>query len=114
MTNKSGTLEYSELASLGRNADVRGLPEVRIALLSDASTQLLVPLLRELFRREGLDALDGEQLLTANDKVHFANQVARLLSDTELQMAITRRARDFAVKPYDGDVIAGQLLTVYD
>ena len=81
MTNESNTQEYSELASLGRNADVRGLPEVRIALLSDASMQLLVLLLRELFHCKGLGAVDREQLLLANDRVHFANQVARLLSD---------------------------------
>jgi FkbH-like protein len=50
------TLEYSELARAGRKADLQGLPKLRLALLSDAATQLLVPLLWELFGREGFAA----------------------------------------------------------
>jgi FkbH-like protein len=53
MTNNVCSLDYSELARAGRKADLKGLPKLRLALLSDAATQLLVPVLRELFRRAG-------------------------------------------------------------
>ena len=56
MTNNSLPSGYSELARAGRNADLQGLPPLRVALLSDAATQLFVPLLRELFRRAGVAA----------------------------------------------------------
>ena len=56
MTKNVCTLDYSELARAGRKADLQGLPKLRVALLSDAATQLLVPVLRELFRRAGYAA----------------------------------------------------------
>lgn len=56
MTNNIRIPDYSELARAGMNADSRGLPRLRVALLSDAATQLLVPVLRELFRRAGIAA----------------------------------------------------------
>jgi FkbH-like protein len=52
----SSILDYSELSRAGRKADVQGLPVLRLAVLSDSATQLLTPLLRELFRREGFAA----------------------------------------------------------
>ena len=56
--------------------------------------------------------MNGTSAKKYSDRAHFANQIARLLSDKELQLAITRRAKDFAPKSYDPDVIAGQLLTL--
>jgi len=50
----SPSLEYSELSRAGSEADLQGLPKLRLALLSDAATQLLIPLFRELFRRGGI------------------------------------------------------------
>ena len=56
MMNHTHIPEYPELARAGRKTDSSGLPPVRVALLSDAATQLLVPVLRELLRRGGLAA----------------------------------------------------------
>jgi FkbH-like protein len=56
MTKDVYTPEYAELERAGRKADLQGLPAIRVALLSDAATQLLVPVLRELFRRAGFAA----------------------------------------------------------
>lgn len=63
---------------------------------------------------EGLDGTDGEQLLIADDKVQFANQVVRLLTDKQLRMTLAKKARAFVMKSYDWDVIAEKLLNVYD
>ena len=50
-------LDYFQLLRESRHLDVSGLSErVRVAVLSDASVQHLVPLLRVLFARAGLDA----------------------------------------------------------
>jgi len=42
-------LDYLKLALEGKKAGGRGLPKIKVALLSDAATQLLVPLFRALF-----------------------------------------------------------------
>lgn len=56
MTHNNRIADYAELSRTGRNLDSQGLPKLRVALLSDAATQLLVPVLRELFRRAGVAA----------------------------------------------------------
>lgn len=56
MTHNNRIADYAELSRAGRNLDSQGLPKLRVALLSDAATQLLVPVLRELFRRAGVAA----------------------------------------------------------
>src|SRR6266852_167182 len=56
MTHNNRIADYAELSHAGRNLDSQGLPKLRVALLSDAATQLLVPVLRELFRRAGVAA----------------------------------------------------------
>jgi hypothetical protein len=56
VTKDVRTLEYSELRRAGGRAELQDLPKLRVALLSDSATQLLVQVLRELFRREGFAA----------------------------------------------------------
>ncbi len=48
-------LDYLKLAREGKKVDGRDLPKIKLALLSDAATQLLVPLFRALFHRGGFD-----------------------------------------------------------
>src|ERR1700675_2892288 len=50
MTN---SFDYLKLSQEGKRVNGQNLPKVRLALLSDAATQLLVPLLRTLFHRAG-------------------------------------------------------------
>jgi FkbH-like protein len=92
MIKNAYTPEYSELALAGRNADLQGLPELRVALLSDAATQLLVPLLRELFRRGGFAtsfyeapfaAIELEVFNPSSDFYAFKPDVVVLLNSTQ-------------------------------
>jgi FkbH-like protein len=54
-------LDYFSLLTEAKRADLdRGLPEIRIALLSDAATQQLVPLLRALLGRAGFNLVEYE------------------------------------------------------
>ena len=50
-------LDYFALVRASRSLGATGFPQVRIALLADCSTQHLVPLLRVLFHRQGLDCV---------------------------------------------------------
>ena len=84
--------EYSELAKAGRDCDQHGLPSLRVALLSDAATQLLVPVLRELFRRAGFAAeiyeapfaaIELEVFNPSSDLYAFRPDVVILLHSTQ-------------------------------
>lgn len=59
---------------------------------------------------EGLSVVDGENLLIADDNKLFAEQVVRLLTDSELRARIARNARQFVTASYDWDVIAEKLM----
>ena len=92
MRRDINTPEYSELARAGRNIDLQGLPKLRLALLSDAATQLLVPLLRELFRRGGVAAeiyeapfaaIELEVFNPASDFYAFKPDIVVLLNSTQ-------------------------------
>jgi FkbH-like protein len=48
-------LDYLKFSREGKKVDGRNLPKIKLALLSDAATQLLVPLCRALFHRAGFD-----------------------------------------------------------
>ncbi|MCU1274662.1 MAG: hypothetical protein JWO48_2093, partial [Bryobacterales bacterium] len=114
------TPEYSELARAGRKADLQGLPKLRVALLSDAATQLLVPVLRELFRRAGFAAeiyeapfaaIELEVFNPSSDLYAFAPDVAVLLNSTQaLRAAFFQRG---ASSDFVGEV-EGRLVGVWD
>lgn len=101
MTSLVPTLEYSALTREARKADLEGLPTIRLALLSDAATQLLVPLLRELFRRGGLAAeiyeapfaaIELEAFNPSSDLYSFQPDVVVLLNSTQALRAEFFRA----------------------
>jgi len=86
------TPEYSELARAGMTANLEGLPSLRVALLSDAATQLLTPVLRELFRRAGFAAelyeapfasIELQVLNPSSDLYAFKPDVVVLLNSTQ-------------------------------
>jgi FkbH-like protein len=92
MTNIVSSLDYSELARAGRKADLKGLPKLRLALLSDAATQLLVPVLRELFRRAGFAvdiyeapfaAIELEVFNPSSNLYSFQPDIVVLLNSTQ-------------------------------
>ncbi len=97
MTKNVYTLEYSELARAGRKADLQGLPKLRVALLSDAATQLLVPVLRELFRRAGFAAeiyegpfaaIELDVFNPCSDLYGFQPDIVVLLNSTQALRAV--------------------------
>lgn len=62
---------------------------------------------------EGLDVVDGEHLLVADNPDLFSRQIIRLLTDQALYKHIITNARQLVVSRYDWNEIAEQLLRVY-
>jgi glycosyltransferase involved in cell wall biosynthesis len=63
---------------------------------------------------EGLDVVDGEHILIADDSKLFAEQIVKLLTDNELRARIAAKAREFVVASYDWDVIVEKLMNDFD
>jgi glycosyltransferase involved in cell wall biosynthesis len=62
---------------------------------------------------EGLDVVDGEHLLVADNPQDFANCIIRLLKDKSLYKRIATNARELVVSTYDWDIIAKKLQDIY-
>jgi glycosyltransferase involved in cell wall biosynthesis len=62
---------------------------------------------------EGLEAMDGAELLIARDSVDFANAIERLHSQAGLREAIASRAREKLRAEHDPASIAENLLAIY-
>lgn len=62
---------------------------------------------------EGLEMLDGEHLLIADEPSQFTDQVVRLFEDQDLYESVSRQARCLVETQYDWSVIAQKLLAVY-
>jgi glycosyltransferase involved in cell wall biosynthesis len=63
---------------------------------------------------EGLDVVDGEHILIADDNKLFAEHVLKLLRNRELRSKIAANAREFVVAHYDWDVITERLMDNLD
>lgn len=62
---------------------------------------------------EGLDVVDGEHLMVADDPEQFAEKTVRLLTDRGLYQDITANGRQLVETHYDWDIISGQLMDMY-
>jgi glycosyltransferase involved in cell wall biosynthesis len=62
---------------------------------------------------EGLEVIDGEHLLIADDPDQFAEKTVRLLTNRKLYDHISTNGRKLAETRYDWDNIAGRLMQVY-
>jgi glycosyltransferase involved in cell wall biosynthesis len=58
---------------------------------------------------EGIAVRDGEDILLANDAVHFARQIGRLLDDAALRERIGAAARRLAERDYSWDASVARL-----
>jgi sugar transferase (PEP-CTERM/EpsH1 system associated) len=63
---------------------------------------------------EGLAVTHGENILIADEPADFAAQTVRLLSDAELRQRLVINGRRLVETTYDWQVIAQQLLQIYD
>jgi glycosyltransferase involved in cell wall biosynthesis len=63
---------------------------------------------------EGLDVRDGTDVLIGDTPEEFAARTVQLLTDRRLYQAIVAHARDLVVNRYDWDIIARQMLQIYD
>ena len=54
------------------------------------------PLVASRLAVEGLDVVDGEQLLTAETDDEFAERISLVLADGELRLRLAASARDWA------------------
>jgi len=62
---------------------------------------------------EGLNVIDGENLLIADDPEQFANKIIHLISDQPLYQRITNNGRKLVEDQYDWDKVTGKLMQVY-
>lgn len=62
---------------------------------------------------EGLDVIDGEHLLIADNPKQFAEKTLRLLTDRQLYQHISANGRQLVETRYDWDKIAGRLMEIY-
>lgn len=62
---------------------------------------------------DGLDVVDGEHLLIADDPEGFAAQTLRVLTDRPLRQALTHNARQQVVSRYDWEIVAQGLVEIY-
>ncbi|MBN1202243.1 MAG: glycosyltransferase [Anaerolineae bacterium] len=72
------------------------------------------PVVSTALGREGLDVIDGEHLLVADDPDQIAEQIARLLNDPALVERITTKGRRLVEDHYDWDAIAAQQMELYE
>ena len=63
---------------------------------------------------EGLDAIDGANILIRDTPAEFAAAVAAVLNDDRLRERLERNARRTAVETYSWDVIGRRLRAAYD
>ena len=62
---------------------------------------------------EGLDAVDGENILVRDDPVEFAEAVRRLADDPDLRRRLGENARRTAVETYSWDVVGREMVRTY-
>jgi glycosyltransferase involved in cell wall biosynthesis len=62
---------------------------------------------------EGLDVVDGEHIMIADDPREFAEKTIALLTDNALCMRLTQNARDLVCKQYDWRLIAEKQIRIY-
>lgn len=72
------------------------------------------PVVSTTVGQEGLDLVDGQHILIADDPEAFARQTARLLADQDLYRHIASQARRLVEERYDWDAIAQELLRLYE
>src|SRR5436190_6366346 len=105
MSLQDQRLVYADLVRAARRLDPAGTTsQIRIALLSDAATQQLTPLLRTLLHRQGIhaeiyegafDAIQMEALSPASGLYGFAPDVVVVLNAVQsLRAAFAGRSGD--------------------
>lgn len=62
---------------------------------------------------EGLDCVNGRDLLVRDQSVIFAEEVLRLLADGQERVALGKRARAFVVRKYDWKTIGDRMVSLY-
>lgn len=72
-----------------------------------------VPIVTTTTGVEGIDAIDGEHLLVADEPREFAAAVVRLLNDQTLRESLIRNGRRLVEEKYDWQVVLPKLESVY-
>jgi glycosyltransferase involved in cell wall biosynthesis len=62
---------------------------------------------------EGIEGVNGEHYLIADDPAAFSDSVYRVLRDRNLQEDLGHKARKLVKKKYDWDIICGKLNSLY-
>lgn len=62
---------------------------------------------------EGLEAVDGENILIRDDPKDFASAILAVLEDAELRSRLGRRGRQTAERLYSWDVIGREMIHTY-
>ena len=62
--------------------------------------------------REGIEGMNGEEFIVADDSVDFANCVIEVLKDQKLRERLGKKARNLVERKYDWEIIATELRKV--
>lgn len=73
-----------------------------------------IPIVASAKGAEGLDVVDGEHLLIANEPQAFAMTIVRLLTDGELRCRLAHNARRHVEERYDWNSIGQQFVTLIE
>jgi len=63
---------------------------------------------------EGLDAVDGDNILIRDDPDSFAEAIRDVLADSELRQSLGRAGRETVEKTYSWDVVGRHLIETYE
>jgi glycosyltransferase involved in cell wall biosynthesis len=83
----------------------------RLKLLEAMS--LRAPVVSTTLGAEGFDVANGRELILADEPVHFARSIVKLMADRALAQALATAGRSFAVQRYDWRSIVPQFEDVY-
>lgn len=68
-----------------------------------------VPVIATSIGAEGIDYIDGKQIIIANEESDFADQIISLLKNKDQRQDLSSEARKLVISQYDWNVIGGKM-----
>ncbi len=133
VVGKSPTRRLLHLADGNKNIEVAGYaddvrPYIRKAAVyvapikSGGGTKLKVlnalsmakPVVTTSVGAEGIDVIDGEHLVIADDPIDFADRTVELLRNTQYAASLAEKGRRLMVEKYDWEIIGRKMNRLYE
>lgn len=101
--------EFSEAIALVVPLRVGGGSRLKILV----AMSMGVPVVSTRIGAEGIDAVDGESIVLADDPREFADAVIRIVESQDLRVKLSKNARDVALARYDWNRLGEKLRGFY-